>query len=316
MGLSRTFSVDRLDVQLITRTPWFADLLRHWQPGGDAIQCADDPDRLRLTIRPGYLSFYRRGQSVGKVRLKGGALEGELHPKYIYGNDYCGPNKYVVITSEGIPDANGVRRPYAGTDQMKTWFANASKHVNPEKDFVDLFVAREPNTIDLELALPGATRGEQMDTSPRIDIVTLEPANDRWRIAFWEAKRTNDVRIRAKRGETPEVVAQLAQYADWLKLRESRESIIVAYHETCRLLVRLHAIARTLNPAIADLGPGIVATGAQDAEALLIDERPRLLIDNRENDPAFPKRLERLREPPCNFRIDVITEFDGHSVSA
>jgi hypothetical protein len=65
------------------------------------------------------------------------------------------PAAYVTLTSAGLPDqeTSGLR-DYGGLAELHGSVANANKHVGKEKRFVDLIAARNPDTIDLEMALP------------------------------------------------------------------------------------------------------------------------------------------------------------------
>jgi hypothetical protein len=79
---ARTFSIDLISDRVLRETPWFTDMLLDWRPAGDAIHrdmiephklvsngqiLEEDPKRLRLAIRSGYLNLYRGGQSVAKI---------------------------------------------------------------------------------------------------------------------------------------------------------------------------------------------------------------------------------------------------------
>ena len=121
---------------------------------------------------------------------------------------------YVTLTSAGLPDqeTSGLR-DYGGLAALRGWVANANKHVGKEKQFVDLIVARNPDTIELEMALPAYSVDPKERIAPRMDLVALESVGDRWRIVFWEAKLVDDARARC-RGDAvpPKVIDQLAQY--------------------------------------------------------------------------------------------------------
>jgi hypothetical protein len=149
-----------------------------------------------------------------------------------------------------------------------------------------LIVARNPDTIDLEMALPAYSLDPKERIAPRMDLVALEPAGDnRWRIVFWEAKLVDDARARCRGDDVyPKVVDQLAQYTNWLRHANHRELVARAYQNACRLLVAFRGLAKRVNPEIEELGPGIVAAAAPDAPSLLVDDEPRLLIDDRTSD--------------------------------
>jgi hypothetical protein len=121
------------------------------------------------------------------------------------------------LTLAGLPDPRTGRLPeYGGVAEVHRWFSNANKYVRQEKRFVDLIVARNPNTIDLEMALPAYSLVREERIAPRMDLVALEPAGNGWQIVFWEAKLVDDGRARCRGDDvSPKVIAQLGQYTSW-----------------------------------------------------------------------------------------------------
>jgi hypothetical protein len=166
----RTFAIEKITGQVLEENPWLEDMLLHWRPAGDAVHrditetnklvssgemLEEDPRRLRLAIRDGYLNLYRGGQSVAKIGFgSGGGLQARIHNKYIHG-DKGGGQAYVNLSSTGFSDKKtSGHREYGGLADLNRWIANANKYVGKEKRFVDLIVARNPDTIDIEMALP------------------------------------------------------------------------------------------------------------------------------------------------------------------
>jgi hypothetical protein len=295
----RKFAIERITDPVLEENPWFKDMLRDWRPAGDAVHrdmteahklissgnsLEEDAGRLRLAIRNGHLNLYRGGQSIAKIGFdSGGCLQARIHDKYVQG-ETGSSHTYVSLTSAGLRDrVTRELRDYGGHAELKGWVANANKHVGQEKRFVDEVVARNLNTIDLEMALPAYSKERK---APRMDLVALEPAGDnRWRIVFWEAKLVDDARLRCRDDDvSPKVVEQLAQYTNWLNHSNHRRLVACAYQNTCRLLVAFHVRAKRLNPRIEELGLGIVAAAAADAPSLDVDVKPRLLIDDRSRD--------------------------------
>jgi hypothetical protein len=323
----RSFTIEKITGQVLEENPWFRDLLLNWRPAGDALQRdmnealksfangrvqGEKPEHLRLAIRNGYLNFYRGGQSVAKVGFgSGGGLQARIHNKYAY-DDAGSSQTYVTLTSAGLPDLKtGKIQRYNGSTQLDGWVTNANKHVGDEKRFVDLIVARNPNTIDLEMALPAYSLVPKERIAPQMDLVALEPVGDRWRIVFWEAKLVGDPRARCRGDDvSPKVVDQLAQYTSWLRHANHRELVACAYQNTCRLLVAFRRLAKSMNLGIEELGPGIIAAAAPDAPSLLVDDEPRLLIDDRTSDDlsinsAFTKNghLDKLRNKGLHVQM-------------
>ena len=70
-----------------------------------------------------------------------------------------------------------------------------------------------------------------------------------------------------------------------------------------------HGLAKRVNPAIEELGPGIVAAAAADAMPLLVDDKPRLLIDARDPNPTFTdnKHLQKLRDAPHKIHVQMVS---------
>ena len=73
------------------------------------------------------------------------------------------------------------------------------------------------------------------------------------------------------------------------------------------MLVDLHKVASRVRP-IEELGPGIRAVAAEGAPPLLIDDKPRLLIDNLSHDIAFKGNghLAKLRNAPYNLQVQIV----------
>jgi hypothetical protein len=322
---ARTFSIELISDQVLGENPWFTDMLLNWRPAGDAIHrdmteahklvsngemLEKDPKRLRLAIRSGYLNLYRGRQSVAKIAFgSGGGLQARIHNKYTH-SDKGGGQAYVTLRSAGFLDKEtSGRREYRGLADLHRWIANANKHVGKEKRFVDLIVARNPDTIDLEMALPAYSLDPKERIAPRMDLVALEPVGDRWRIVFWEAKLVDDARARCRGDDVcPKVVDQLAQYTSWLCHANHRDLVARAYQNTCRLLVEFRELAKRVNPGIEELGPGIVAAAAADAPPLLVDNEPRLLIDNRTGNALFTQNghLQKLRGAPHKINVQMV----------
>jgi hypothetical protein len=326
----RTFAIEKITGQVLEENPWLKDMLLDWRPAGDGVHrdmteahklvssrqmLEEDPKRLRLAIRSGYLNLYRGGQSVAKIGFgSGGGLQARIHNKYVYG-DKGGGQAYVTLTSAGFWDKEtSGRREYGGLADLHRWIANANKYVGNEKRFVDLIIARNPDTIDLEMALPAYSLDPKERIAPRMDLVALEPAgDDRWRIVFWEAKLVDDARARCRGDDvSPKVVEQLVQYTSWLCHANHRELVACAYQNACRLLVAFRELAKRVNPGIEELGPGIVAAAAADAPSLLVDDEPRLLIDNRTGNIAFSQNghLQKLRGAPHEIHVQMVSGLD------
>jgi hypothetical protein len=271
---------------------WFRDLLNYWRPAGEVpgkpwtkTDRKTTSKHLRVAIRDGYLNLYRAGQSVAKVRLVNGVLEASIHNKYVY-DDPQGGQKYVRVSGGHYAQPDGSLARYT-PGQAHRWILAANKHAGREKIFVDGLLARKANVIDVEAGIPGQAH--------RMDLVELEPFGRGWRLVFWEAKLVTNPEARCNEG-SPKVVRQLKRYEDWLT--GNQDVVRNAYHQTCVALLNLHRQANSLGVATeGELGEGIVAVAAQDAQALCLDCKPRLVIDDTTNNRAFTdKHLQKLKD--------------------
>lgn len=325
----RTFAIEDVTDPVLKANPWFADMLRNWRPAGDAIYRdgvdadnrvstgqarSEESNHLRLAIRHRYVNLYRGGQSIARVHFVGGALRASIHNKYVYG-DKCDNQDYVTLSLAGFQGNKKYEdREYRGAADLKCWIENANGHVGDEKKFVDAIVAHNADTIDLEMALPAYSPAPRERIAPRMDLVALEPAGDRWQIVFWEAKLVDDPRLRCRGDGSPEVVDQLKRYTSWLGYENHCELVASAYQNACRLLVAFRGLVfERLNCGIGKLGPGIVAAANAGAPPLLVDRKPRLVIENLDNrDTSFERNghLQKLRGAPHNIHVQMVT---GHS---
>lgn len=300
---NRQFDVDGAEkaVQL-SENAWFRDLLKYWRPAGEAAGDLREPQKepqqeavhLRLAIRDGYLNFYRAGQSVAKVSFVRGKLQWEVHNKYVYGDEASG-QKYLTIADGWFKDHNGARVQYRD-DLVHDWILKANEYADNEKRFVDNVVAHQAGSIDLEAGLPADPGLWDKKSAPRMDLVTIGTCGDHYRLAFWEAKLVTNKEARCKNvAAAPMVIAQLKKYEAWLS--KNRKLVCNAYQRCCEDLVRLHGVARGLNPDMPELGNAVVAVG-QKAAPLCVDGTPRLVIDATRGDAAFSQNghLKKLHE--------------------
>jgi hypothetical protein len=164
---------------------------------------------------------------------------------------------------------------------LKDWRRRALSHSCAEKVFVDALLGANPDVIDVEVGLPGMpsgagkANGDDALVAPRMDVVALEPWEGGYRLAFWEAKLSNNSEARAKT-ENVRVVKQLKKYREWLRDDSHKKTVIAAYSETCRMLVALHKLAKIDAP----LGPAIEAVGTGKVRLVDLDPQVRLVIDD------------------------------------
>lgn len=249
---------------------WWKHLLSLWRSSGT------DAGRhgLRLAVRDGYLSFYRRGQSVARVGFSRGRPHLDIHAKYAFGRGETA-QAYARLAGTAVScGKSGRTSVYDGLPTLLAWITEADSHGGPEKALVDDAVADNRTVVDLEMGLPA---WEGKAAASRIDCVAVESGADGGRparIVFWEAKAIGDGRLRSR--SRPEVADQFDDYRRYVEDDRRRACVRSAYREVCRLLIKMQAMAAQLgndaplDPVIAD-----VAEGKVDLE---VDHEPRLLI--------------------------------------
>lgn len=280
--------------------PLLDDFLALWKPAG--FDAGDDG--LRLAIRNNYLNFYYRGQSVAKVSYgRRDDISAKVHVRYIDPNRK--DQSYETIQSNN----------YSGKKELLTWIKNTVDHCGKEKIFVDKLVHKNPNVIDLEMALPFDPRvkliacnedskNKDKKVALRMDLVALEQISSVWTIVFWEAKMVKNPEARCSGQDLPKVDCQLKNYAAWVELNKA--NLIKQYRKNCELLVKFHERALTLRHGIEPLGEGIIAVA--NGATLDLDPRPRLIIDNQIPSKSFEPHRAKLRA--AGFHVQLV-EKDG-----
>ena len=290
----RKFDVEAIEkVVDAQENAWFRDLLKRWCPAGNGGAEAK-ADHLRLAVRNGYLNFYRAGQSVAKVNIDRttGNLQARVHKKYV-GEDALAQD-YVLLREGKYTKADGSKERYR-EELLCKWIKAADNeiYVKKEKRFVDLLVAKNPGVIDLEAGLPWDSHIWKKKSAKRIDIVALEPCGDRYKLVFWEAKLVTNPEARSS--TEPEVWGQVERYQNWLE--KYQIDVRSAYQATCAVLARIHGIARARKLNAWQLGTAVSAVATQEPSQLLLEVKPRLIIDGRRDNKAFVQNghLEQLR---------------------
>jgi len=262
---------------------WWKDLLKLWRPSGTPA----GEHGLRLAIRNGYMNFYFRGQSIAKVCFgPGGTPRVETHEKYV--EDNRTGQKYAKLIGSDIylPGSDRpLERKYEVETTLRGWIERAKGHpckekgyLCEEKVFVDELVGANACVIDLEMGLPACGA---RTSALRIDLVTLSKRNDEVCLGFREAKLINDARLRSH--GTPEVFKQIYDYKKFLDFDGNKACVRNAYHETCKILIKLKEMAEgcgnlgiTLHEAITE--------AAADKSKITISQRVGLVIlKNGEN---------------------------------
>jgi hypothetical protein len=265
---------------------WWQDLLRAWAPAGSPLT---NHRPLRLAVRNGYLNFYSNGQSVAKVSFeRGGTPRLETHVKYV-SSDTKG-QRYASLVGQTVQFKEGGRArelPYLGKSTLTEWAVRANGYAGFEKKGVECVIAANPNIVDLEMGIPAwpeqatdaSTPERTTKFAPRMDVVALESSDEgRVRAVFWEAKTLRDGRLRSSR-DSPEALAQLQLYKNYLAREAYRTAVAKAYRDSCRILVKLHRIAAAVDGEdnLPSLG-NLILSVASGSEVPTVDTEPRLLV--------------------------------------
>ncbi len=246
---------------------WWKDLLSLWKPSG---ALAGDLG-LRLAVREGYLNFYSKGQSIGKITFAtNGTPSLSIHEKYVIGAEAIG-DEYLTLSVTDIRRKKAIVRKYDGRSSLHAWIKEAGGKTGKEKTLVDDLVGDNATVIDLEMGLPAF--GE-IESAYRIDCVALEEAGDVIRLIFWEAKLADDSRLRSKL--TPGLLDQIKTYRRYLADPARARVVEAGYRTVCNLLLNFQAMAVTLGNVV-ELDP-LIARAAIQRQPLKVEPGPRLVI--------------------------------------
>jgi len=269
------------------------------------VDVAGKHQALFLAVRDNYINAYVEGQSVLKIsfgrHVSPIKVRAKIHPKYTLSihKDVKERDYYVFDGNKVLYKRLHHIECYEGPVSMTRWVAKAqtfakwhrgvkplddsTNPATPEKRGVAAIVARSPNVIDLEMALPADKKSKHPEdqSAPRMDIVALERFQNRARIVGYEAKTFHDSRLRSANG-TPEVLKQLSRYERWLTMPDRKKQVEEAYKNCCSLIIQLNDMREPdqripLHALIYE-----VANGNLELEA---DIKPRLIIfDYKEGD--------------------------------
>lgn len=189
---------------------WFSDVLA-------------DTD-IFLGIRNNVLDAYWHGCRLFHVTRKGkaGPLKVATHPKYLIDPGLGGE---IVLTdiNFGLGEHAAFIESYEGTTTLARMKRAAKLYALPEKDGVHSIISRNPrnpNVIDLEIAFRQQNQNSELDDESKlrkIDIASLEEAQDEIHLRFWEAKCYANQELFAADGDA-KVVGQIEGYRQLLKL--------------------------------------------------------------------------------------------------
>ena len=284
-GIRRAISPDflaRLDAEA-SKDGWWKDVLH-------------DP-RLIVALRGRYLNVYWKGQSLFHVSPRGSGLHVTTHEKYLLDPSLAGQ---VPLSSNGEFDLGDLTskafvKRY-DSDALAKMKRAAALFSGAEKKGCHHIATANSNVIDVEIAFPGKVviKGGRETTSPRVDIASLEPMDDKnVRLVFWEAKEFYNGELVA-RGEDIPVVDQINGYRSYVSSGDHKGQIEACYEQVAKDLTSIKRMGwvRTLSPLFEDIASGRkrLTLGAEPKVGLLI-----FGFDAAQRDHAtWRKHLERL----------------------
>ena len=245
----------------------------------------DDNDTF-VAIRDNRVNVYYCGCSLAEVWMESGAVVGQTHYKYLLRPSANSP--YVRFEDgkyRPLGDAPGMfAESPAEVDALK----RASRpFAGEEKTGVQDIIKANPNILDAEIAFGMRSTLEPGPSAPRIDFAALQTSEAGLRVVFYEAKRFANAELRAKADGTPKVVHQMQTYEDLLKA--NRATIEKSYRRVCCNLRRLDGIPDR-HPERHEMLQSMAE------KALVIEERPRLVVFGFDNDQKSGKVWEHHRD--------------------
>ena len=214
--------------------------------------------KLLVAIRKGYLNAYRHGRSfvMLKPRIRKAILEGQTSPLFLAkkkqsyftsSNGKLNKGQALGLFNDLIADRSGI-------------FTNIANSAGPEGKGITALIQRNPNIIDVEVAMPGSR------PVLRIDLALAKKVGDKHEIVFYEAKTVFDSRVRCDGNRMPEVVTQINAYEDMLRKRG--EEVLHSYRTVIDNFLSLDGLSKRRQGALKDI----------DLDRLSINPHPRLIF--------------------------------------
>ena len=227
-----------------------------------------DDRKLFVAIRDNRLNVYYRGCSLAEIWCEKGAVVGHTHYKYLLrpsvGDPYVGfaggayrfPEDAASLFVESPKEVEEIKRA-------------ANAYAEDEKAGVQRIIDANPNILDVEIGFGIPRTAETRPSAPRVDFATLQVSDGGATVVFFEAKRFANGELRAKKGQTPNVIEQIDKYSALLE--ENRPRIVDRYGRVCRNLRRLSGVAKRHRERHA-----LLESIAE--KPLSIDTKPRLVV--------------------------------------
>ena len=243
----------------------------------------DDKDTF-VAIRDNRVNVYYCGCSLAEVWMESGKVVGQTHYKYLLRPS--ADAQYVRFDDGRYPRLGDQPELFVESPTEVDALKRASRpFAGMEKTGVHAIIKANPNILDVEIAF--GMRSAAGPSAPRIDFAALQTSDASLRVVFYEAKRFANTELRAKAGGIPKVVRQMQTYEDLLKA--NRAKIEKSYERVCCNLRCLdgmpdrHPERHRMLHSMAEETP-------------MIDERPRLVVFDFDNDQKFGKAWEPHRD--------------------
>ena len=217
-----------------------------------------DDRRLLIAIRNGYLNAYRHGRSFVLLRpkVRKAMLEGHTSPMFLAKKE----QSYFTSSNGKLDKGQSLGLYNDLIDDRSSIFANIANSAGPEGKGITALIQRNPNIIDVEIAMPGSR------PVLRIDLALVKEITGGHEIVFYEAKTVFDSRVRCDGNRMPEVVTQINSYEDMLRRRG--EEVLDSYRTVIDNFLSLEGVPNRRRAALKGV----------DTNRLSINPHPRLVF--------------------------------------
>ncbi|PYV22052.1 MAG: hypothetical protein DMG27_19145 [Acidobacteria bacterium] len=244
--------------------------------------------KLLLAVRGGYLNAYSQGQSIFKVGpgLNDGNPVVSIHYKYLLEPSRPG-KEYISFTGKSfvVEPRDVICTNYKTDKTLDRLIDAASYYASEEKKGVHAIALQNKTVVDLEVAFTETGEVGEDARERRIDLAALHKDGEgKAKLVFYEAKRADDPRLRARSNSEAEVVKQMESYDKFL--HTSASHLARAYKDVCATLVKLcSSNLRSLDPIIGEVGA--------ETRTLSVDQVARLLVFGFDQDQKFGELFMR-----------------------
>jgi len=259
----------------------------------------EDPE-LYIDIRKGNeIDVYYLGGRLGRTKLnRNGSISLTAHPKYVYGKEgenYENALLYRKRIKDGKIEYDAIYQECSEMiennlskmkENVRTYYSGETDGENTAEKFIQGNIVLQEHGRYFDTEFAHRLYDEQRKTI-RIDLVRV----DNNKVTFVELKRIVDNRLRTTKAEGPEILTQMTEYRDFIKVNQDQ---LLRYYK------QLLSIKKELELPI----PQNV-----DINKLLLNQEPVLLIALN-YDKTSPAREERVADIKKVLKsIDIVPEI-------